>query len=473
MQIIHMKKLFAAFLLTFIVFSSMVLAEDFTVSTDLNSKNYFVATQTGYITLKIYNSLPEDWFSISLIGPEKWVKVEDSLLRVQTAGSGTTRIIVSPPQDVVPLLYPYQYFLKVTRIGTDSVIEDALLIKVKQITDAIIKDFKLSCTECTDSVDIYGTAYNVGSDPIDLSVVFKFGSLTKTFSLGYVNIYGKKEFKTTFSLNGMSPGDYTIEADLIDVNGEQMYHQSASFNIPAIENIIYDKDVSSSIFGSAITVTATNKGNTVSDVDLMSVYPKSWYSLYSGPTPTGMAIGENYYWKTTIGPNETKKISYSEIYWPTYAAILFGILIAVFIYWQSTTFTFTKSILGGRRARPNKEISVSLNFKNKNKEIDKAIVKDFVPSGYSIVSKFETVKPMIKKVSDGIELDWKMSKLKPNEERVFHYTIRPTEEVSGKLPSARAKVLHDKKLVQRNSNRVSVVPEEEKENKTFAVKVSK
>lgn len=89
------------------------------------------------------------------------------------------------------------------------------------------------------------------------------------------------------------------------------------------------------------------------------------------------------------------------------------------------------------------------------------------------MSKFETVKPLIKKVSGGIELDWKMSKLKPDEERVFHYTIRPTEEASGKLPSARAKVLHDRKIVQRNSNKVSLKPEEEKETKTFSVKVSK
>jgi hypothetical protein len=469
-----MKKLSAAFLFAFLVLSPIVLAQDFSISTDLNSKNYFIATQTGYITLTINNPLQEDWFSISLIGSEPWVRAEESLLKVSTAGSGTTRILVAPPQDVVPLLYPYQYFLKVTRVGTDSVVEEALLIKVKQITNAIIKDFKLSCTECTDSVDVSGTVYNVGSDTIDLSIVFKFGDQIKTIPLGYVNIYGKKDFQTSFSLVGMKPGKYTIEADLIDVNGKQMYQQSGSFEIPAIENVVYDKDVSSTIFGSTITVTATNKGNTISNVDMNSVYPRAWYSLYSGPTPTGMAIGNNYYWSVTLSPNETKKVSYSEIYWPTYLVIILGILVAVLIYWQSTTFTFTKNIMGGKRIKTGKEISVSLDFKNKKKEIDKAIVKDFVPSGYSIVSKFETVKPMIKKVSDGIELDWKMSKLKPDEERVFHYTIKPTEELKERnLPSAKAKVLHDKKVVQKNSNRVSLKQEKEEETKTFSVKVSK
>ncbi len=128
----------------------------------------------------------------------------------------------------------------------------------------------------------------------------------------------------------------------------------------------------------------------------------------------------------------------------------------------------------GPKEEVNALVALKENLKNKKKEIDKAVIKDFVPAGYSIVSKFETVKPMIKKVSNGIELDWKMSKLKPDEERVFHYTIKPTDEIKERnLPSAKAKVLHDNKIVQRNSNKVYLSAEKEEETKTFAVKVSK
>jgi len=468
---IHMKKLILSFLLAFLIFNSLVMAEDFSVNTTI--KDYYVATQTDYITLKINNPLPDSWFSISLIGSENWVQVENSLLKVPGYGSGEMKIIVNPPKDVVPLLYPYQYFLKVTRVGTDSVVEKSLLIRVKQITNAIIKDFKLSCTECVDSVDISGTVYNVGSDSIDLSMIFKVGDEIKTVPLGYVNIYGKKDFQTTISLDGWKPGDYNVDAKLIDVNGKYMYGESGSFKIPVIENIVYDKDVSSTIFGSFITVTATNKGNSVADADMKSVAPKAWYSVYSGPSPTGMAIGGSYYWTVSLNPNESRKISYSEVYWPTYAIIIIAIAIIILAYWQSSAFTFTKNVMSGRILKPGKDVSISLNLKNKNKEIDKAIVKDVVPSGFSVVSKFETVKPIIRKIGSGIELNWKVNKLKPNEERVFHYTIKPNDTISGKkLPSAVAKTLQDKKISQKNSNKIYLEPEKE-ETKTMTVKVSK
>ncbi len=468
---IVMKKIVFSFLLTFLIFNSIVLAQDFSIDVDV--KDYYIATHTDYITLRINNPLYEDWFSISLIGPEEWVKPETSLLRVPTAGSEETKIIVSPPKDVVPLIYPYQYFLKIKRISTGSVLEKPILLKIKQITNAIIKDFKLSCTECIDKVDISGTVYNVGSNPIDLSIVFKVGKQIKTVSIGVVNIFGKKDFTTSFSLKDWEPGEYTVETKLIDDQGRKMYEESGSFKIPTIENIIYDKDVSSTIFGSIITVTATNKGNTVSDVDLKSVAPKTWYSIYSGPSPTGMAIGDHYYWKVSLKPNESKSITYSEIYWPTYAIIIFIVAIIGLAYWQSSPFDFTKNVLSSKRIGIGKEISISLNLKNKKKAIERAIIKDIVPSGFSVVSKFETVKPIIRKIAGGIELNWKIGRLKPHEERVFHYTIKPTEAVKvKKLPPAKIRAVHQKKIIQKNSNKVSLIPEKE-EIKFVTVKVHK
>ncbi|NIO44757.1 MAG: hypothetical protein GTN36_04350 [Candidatus Aenigmarchaeota archaeon] len=466
-----MKRVVFSFLLTFLILSSIGLAQDFSIDVDV--KDFYVATHTDYITLKINNPMSEDWFSISLIGPEDWVKAEAFSLRVPTAGSETTLIKVEPPKDVVPLLYPYQYFLKIKRISTGSVLEEKILLKIKQITNAIIKDFKLSCTSCMDKVDISGTVYNVGSNPIDLSIVFNLGGQTKTLHIGFVNVFGKEEFETSFSLKNWKPGDYNVEAKLIDVEGRLMYEESGSFKIPFIENIIYDRDVSSTIFGATVTVTATNEGNSASEADLKSVAPQTWYSIYSGPSPTGMAIGEHYYWKVQLEPNESKSITYSEVYWPTYVIILFIIAIIGLAYWQSKAFDFSKIIHGSRRAKAGKNISVSLHIKGKKNGVDRAVVKDVVPSGYSIVDKFETVKPIIRKIANGVELNWKVGKLKPQEERVLHYTIKPTAEAkTKKLPPARARALHKKKIVHRKSNKISLSPEKE-EVKFVTVKVRK
>jgi hypothetical protein len=465
-----MKKLVASFLMVFLILNAVALAQDFTVSVD--AKDYYVAAQEGYVTMKIHNDLAMDWFTISLIGPETWVKADTSLLRVPTAGDAQLNILVSPPKDVVPLIYPYKYFYKVTRVGSNSSVEDSFQIRVKQTTNAIIKDLKLSCKECTDGVGISGAVYNVGSNPIELSLLVKVGNQAKTLSLGYVNIYGKQDFETSFDLKGVQPGDYAVYADLVDVNGNEMYNQSDSFSIPAIENVIYDKNVSSTIFGSFVTVTATNKGNTVADVDLTSVNSNNWYSLYSGPTPTGMSITDNYFWRFSLAPDQVRSVSYSEIYWPTYAIILLAVVVVVLVYLQSGAFDLSKNVIGDRTHKPGKEISVSLNLKNKRGEIDKAIVKDVVPNGYSIVSKFETVKPMIRKVPEGVELNWKVSKLKPEEERVFHYTIKPVEEKNETLPAAKVKAVQNNRMFQRDSNKISL-EKEKKKSDVLTVNVSK
>jgi hypothetical protein len=115
-----------------------------------------------------------------------------------------------------------------------------------------------------------------------------------------------------------------------------------------------------------------------------------------------------------------------------------------------------------------------LHLRSRRKEIDKVAIRDIVPPNFSIVSKFETVKPLIRKAANGIELIWKLGGLSPNEERVLHYTIRPNIEASRKvsLPSALVKTSSDKGFAFKHSNKVSLYPEKE-ESKIVSVKIAK
>jgi hypothetical protein len=180
-----------------------------------------------------------------------------------------------------------------------------------------------------------------------------------------------------------------------------------------------------------------------------------------------------YFWRTSLQPNESISVSYSEIYWPTYVLIIAVVGALMFVYWQSTAFTFSKNIIGKTRFKSGKDISVSLNLKSRRKGIDRVAIRDVVPSNFSIVSKFETVKPLIRKIANGVELIWKLGGLNPNEERVLHYTIRPDAEFSKKvnLPSALAKATNEKGLTLKHSNKVSLYPEKET-TKIVTVKVA-
>ena len=464
-----MRKFLLSFLAISILLTQVAFAQDFSISTNPVDivKHDFLATQTDYITLTINNPSYEDWFTISVFGyPQEWVVPKESLIRVPSYGSADVLIEVEPAKDALPNIY--EYFLKVVRTSTGSEIERSLLVNVKQVTAAILKDIYLSCGTCSDEVIVSGTVYNVGSKLLtNLAVVAKMGNQQKTFQIDRLSPRDSTDFAISFSLDGMSPGKYDIDFNLVDDIGRSFYTDKKSFDIPSIENIVYDSDVSTTPFGSSITLTATNTGNINAEADLSSVSSEGWYYFYSGPNPTGMILGK-YYWKMSLPPGESRSITYSEIYWPTYVLIIFAVLAGVFIYWQSTALTFSKRLI----KKSGNEASVSLHLRSRKKGVDKVVVKDTVPSGFSISNKFESVKPMVKKIADGVELHWRLGRMSPSEERVLHYTIKPTKEMDSKvkLPAAKAKGTRHKAPIYKRSNRVSVHPVR-KDKTTFSVAV--
>jgi hypothetical protein len=466
-----MKKLVLSFLVLSLVLTQVAFAQDFSVNiepSDLQHRDFF-ASHVDYINLTINNPTLEDWFTIVVFGfPEDWVVAQDSLLRVPSYGSNSVLIEVKPARDAIP--QEKEYLLKVTRTSTGSVLEKGLRINVKQVTSAILRDIFLSCETCSDELIVSGDAYNVGSKLLtNLAVVVKVGNQQKTFPINRLGVLESKDFALSFSLEDMSPGEHDVDFNLVDDVGLSFYKDTKTFNIPTFQNIVYDKEVSTTPFGSSVTVTATNTGNIVSQADLESVSPEGWYYLISGPDPTGMMLGGNYYWQVSLAPKESRSITYSEIYWPTYVLIISAVVIAVFIYWQSTALVFSKRLI----RKPGKEISVALHLKSKKKGVSNVRVKDTVPSEFSIVNKFESIKPMMRKVANGIELNWNLGKLTPHEERVLHYTVKPAKELvrKTKLPSAKAKGVRKKAPIYKRSNRVAVHPKKGAKNiVTVAVK---
>ena len=179
------------------------------------------------------------------------------------------------------------------------------------------------------------------------------------------------------------------------MNGTLKYEENMSFEIPKIVNVTYASDVTSTPFGSSITLTATNAGNTPSDAEFKALSPTNWYTIISGPSPS-KTVSDYYYWTATLGPGEARSVNYSEIYWPTYVAVIGAVVALLFVYWQSTVFTFRKKVIGGASIRPGKDVSISLHVKSRRKGIDRVAVRDIVPQNFSIVSRFETVKPLDK-----------------------------------------------------------------------------
>ena len=86
-----------------------------------------------------------------------------------------------------------------------------------------------------------------------------------------------------------------------------------------------------------------------------------------------------------------------------------------------------------------KEIQIMLEVRNRTRHILKdAVVRDYLPASAQVIDRFDTLRPIVRKTLGGTELSWKFETLKPHEERIITYRIKPSMEIVGeiRLPTA-------------------------------------
>ena len=112
-----------------------------------------------------------------------------------------------------------------------------------------------------------------------------------------------------------------------------------------------------------------------------------------------------------------------------------------------------KSVRHGGKITRGKEILVLLEVKNRAlHEIKDVEIVDVVPQIARVVDRFDTLRPKVKRVSDGTELRWNIGSMKSGEERVVTYRIRPVVDVIGHLSLPEAQMVFlDRNKVKRMS----------------------
>lgn len=432
------------------------------------------AGDTKDFTLTIQNSGSEEWFTISVLGTRQdWMSLETSAIKVPANSSASVKGSVTPASDAFSATYSFN--LIVAGVTGGQKIEKEVLVPVVQKTSAIIKNFALSCNEAakqvnckpSETVTISGDVINIGTtvlDSLKLNLLIKTptAEIKKTLSMGTLDLHATKGFVTDFSLGKyQEPGDYFVTAQLTAVE-ETFDTKSASFSVPFTPSMLYDKKVSSSIFGTFVTLAAVNDGNAKDTAKLKSAVSKEWFVSYSGPQPQ-QKNGE-YVWSAELQPTEKMEIKYSEIYWPTFAFILIVIGAGVFFYLQVSAVSIKKKVLQRYAAAEGKEFAISIDVKNRGKAVENVVVKDTVPPIFAVTEKYETIRPALRKTDEGLELTWRVGRLKPKEERVLHYKMKSLVGIIGsaKLPKAKLRYKIGESHRERDSSSVLVFGIKEK-----------
>ncbi|MFH8080433.1 MAG: hypothetical protein QXO84_00960 [Candidatus Aenigmatarchaeota archaeon] len=271
---------------------------------------------------------------------------------------------------------------------------------------------------------------------------------TKTLSIPF-------EIKNTYE-----PGLYKVQVFMYDEFGNPIHSKSSFFTIKKYSEIEKEKKIHKTLLEVTFTINVTNKGNYPQNIIITETMPKfSKYFFYPEIEPEKSEEKENritYTWSfSDVKPNQSVNLQYSLRFGSAAFVIFLFLLFMTFILSLLHKPTLMKKY--SEKLDLEKENLVTLHIKNNSlREIDNVVVKDIVPPVFIVVKEFDTLKPEIKVTPKGTNLIWRIDKLKPKEDRVLSYRIKPTMNIDGKvrLPKAYFSYKSGKSVINKIAEKI-------------------
>jgi len=433
------------------------------------------AGETSSIDLTVVNNgAAIDTFSIS-VWPQQYYGItptpEKSIVTVDANSQETIKLDFYIAIDAVEQTPVFSITAKSITNATVSDTQTFYLTVVRK-TNVYIKDIKLEkyALDPEETAKIETVVINIGDTASGKyyleTTIKKNDELIKKFddTLEGIAPLSTAQISKSYTFGKYDrPGTYAIQSVLKDNNDKTISKKATNLEIKVVNKtcdvLLGDiiKSTKFNFFWITTTLTIKNEGNVpTQNCDVTESVPsfaKTLFSPEKEPISATQAEGRVIYtWlipPIEPGPVNKVTIKYSFDLWRIWLTILIVVLIVygAFKFFYKPTIVKRHSHEGP--ITRNKEILVSLDVRNRTKhEIRDVEVKDVVPSIARVVEKFDTLAPRIKTSEIGTELRWKIDSLKPREERVLTYRIRPVVEVAGtlNLPEAKARYVDRKKL---------------------------
>ncbi|MEM5790551.1 MAG: hypothetical protein QXP77_00655 [Candidatus Aenigmatarchaeota archaeon] len=456
-----MKKLiFLLFLFLFLpfpVFSQEVIApSDITCYTG----------ETKYIEILIRNKQSfQDDFLISVFPQNlEGVKItpENYFVSLPPNSEKSIGIFFSVPYCIKE--FSSTFSINVKSMRTNSITQKSVFLNIKGkvvcLTGLII-DKKEVNPEETVSLEISFTNPSEEDSPsLTLKTFVKdsSGNIVKIFEENIEKVGAKQTKKVLYTYYVRKydkPGTYEVSVFLLDNLNREIDSIKGSFYVNPTYTNIPEKTSQLNILSSTVTIKVKNDGNAPTPPFYVSESLPAFASFFFQPEkkPDKIeTVGNSviYYWIVeTIKPGGeitiTYRISLLNVWLLSLAIIFLGYVGYRFAF---TPIVVKKSSYVGK-LEPERELTISIEVKNRSRHtLEDVKIRDFVPSILKLSEKFDTIKPKTKKTSGGIYLFWDFDSLKPREERILTYRVRPALEIAGvlNLPKAIMSYLDKKKM---------------------------
>lgn len=304
---------------------------------------------------------------------------------------------------------------------------------------------------------------DVAATPFDLIIMIMNSSDQQVFApmtnhLDIIQAQSNKLITNSFTIpQSIGYGRFNVQLTLKNIQTSELSTQTVAFVVQQFENPVAQKNVKLGLLTQDVFLTARNDGNSVvnaSTTESIPIFMKTFVSFINSPD-SEQTVGNNvvYTWLFyNLQPGEERTVEYQINLWQI---VLLGVILIIAVAY-AFTYVFTIRIVKNHHlfgpVAETKEISITLEVKNRTRHvIHDVYVRDFLPSFATVVDKFDTLKPMLRKAAGGTEIIWKFDSLGSMDERVLRYRIRPTMEILGeiKLPRAMIRYSDGKKELRK------------------------
>jgi hypothetical protein len=460
--------LILTFLLSLTFVTSVIAQKSIVV--EMPSDVSVFAGEIATINLTIINNQTiGDIFSISIF-PSYWEKIsvspEKANVEIGPKSNSTVKILFNVLPEAKEGIQVFS--ITVTSITNTSIADTkTILVSILRKSPVYISNFTLNKQvfnpeetliikiELTNTINMPSESYSLET------TIEKNGETVEKFKSTIPSIPAKSSeiISNSFTFEKYAPpGNYLIKTILKDSLNKIVDRKSAEVTLSAIYKLpeqYTQKTRSIGILSASITVKVKNEGNIPTpEFYIKESIPAFAENLFKPETkPTSVNKINNiieYSWLIpSLGPGEEIEIRYQFILWHVWISLLALAFVVIIIF----KVTLTPKIIKKYRYTYEKDIAISLEVRNRGfSEIRDVLVRDFVPTVTQLVEKFETLKPKARKTARGMELTWKFDLIKPREERVLTYRIRPTVGIIGTLKLPAAKMEYVEKGVKKTKS---------------------
>lgn len=459
--------LFLGFLAVFsMLFPTLVTAIDdveLVISPDDITIN---TTETRSVDVIITNNQEvEDMFSVSVWPPTPWGGVspnlEKSRAKIAAGSNHTIKLYLTVSSNAEEIISTFLVTAK--SIAFENVITSTSInVRVRRKSSVYISDLGLDkyVLEPEGCIIITTSITNMGFSPgsYKLQTTIKKGtSIIQRFDDDIIELEGKsmEPVSNSYCFGKYSEaGTYSVEAVLRTNLNELMDSWKTSIRLNEVSDLVLKKSVIYTPFLQIKTIKIKNEGNVIESDFIVTETVSEFISKFFYPidAPTSVTEVEDkvvYNWVLeSLVPGAETQIKYEIRFISLWISGISLVLVVFFAFSYVYRPRISKTVRFLGPLKRGKEMVVMIEVKNSTiHEMKNIIIRDSVSPIVSLIEKFDTMAPAVKRSEAGITLTWKMKSLKPLEERVLTYRIKPKVDIIGsmRLPRATMEYVNNKK----------------------------